>query len=189
MRALWIPRLVAVPLTAGQNAAADAVGNGGDRVDGHLVVELRRRIHLEDVRRHWSLARQLHEHALMVFVQGRHSPVQQGTQWHDLHAIAVRPFKIILAPAAQTGTLKDAVGRISGVCRPHLCQGYASAATHVSVVLRHAEKAGPLCVVRGLAEILRDSRKSSMVHKSLTSRPCCRHALRLWQAATQGWRT
>ena len=47
------------PLTAGQDAAADAVGDGGDRVDGHLVVELRRRVHLEDVRRHGPLARKL----------------------------------------------------------------------------------------------------------------------------------
>lgn len=46
--------------TAGEDAAADPVGDGGHRIDGHLVVELCWRVHLEDVGRHRPLARQLH---------------------------------------------------------------------------------------------------------------------------------
>lgn len=98
-----------MPLTAGQDAAADTVGDGGDRVDGHLVVELRRRVHLEDVRRHWPLARQLQERTYMSLVQGRCSPVEQDIRQHDLHATA--PFRMnIWASAPRTGTLKDAEG-------------------------------------------------------------------------------
>ena len=51
--------------TAGQHAASDAGHDGGDRIDGHLVVRLRRLVHLEHVRAHWPLCRQL-QHTTQV---------------------------------------------------------------------------------------------------------------------------
>ncbi len=45
--------------TCGQGEATDAGGNGGHRIDRHLVVELRGFVHLKDVRRDRSLHCQL----------------------------------------------------------------------------------------------------------------------------------